>query len=79
MILYTIIAIGIFIYTVFAKGFLIDSIKNLDEYNKGIEKKSSMDAQIMICCFPENMTREIINLYTRSCHNGCFIMFSLIF
>lgn len=39
MILYTIIAIGIFIYTVFAKGFLIDSIKNLDEYNKGIEKK----------------------------------------
>ena len=39
MILFIIIAIGILIYTIFAEGFLIDSIKNLDEYNKDIEEK----------------------------------------
>ena len=39
MVLFIIIAIGIFIYTIFAKDFLLDSIKNLDEYNKDIEEK----------------------------------------
>ena len=39
MILFIVIAIAFFIYTIFAKEFLIDSIKNLDEYNKDIEEK----------------------------------------
>lgn len=39
MILFMIIAIGILIYTIFAKDFLIDSIKGIDEYNKDIEDK----------------------------------------
>ena len=39
MILFIIIAIGIFFYTIFAKDFLLDSIKSLDEYNKDIEEK----------------------------------------
>lgn len=39
MILFIVIAIGIFIYTVFAKDWLIDSIKNIDNYNKDIEEK----------------------------------------
>lgn len=39
MILFIAIAIGIFIYTVFAKDWLIDSIKNIDNYNKDIEEK----------------------------------------
>lgn len=39
MILFIAIAIGIFIYTVFAKDWLIDSIKNIDNYNKDIEGK----------------------------------------
>ena len=39
MILFVIIAIGIFIYTIFAKEWLIESIKGLDEYNKNIDRK----------------------------------------
>lgn len=39
MVLFIIIAIGIFIYTIFSKDFLLDSIKDLDEYNKDIERK----------------------------------------
>lgn len=39
MILFIVIAVGIFIYTIFAKDFLIDSIKNIEEYNKDIEWK----------------------------------------
>lgn len=39
MILFIAIAIGIFIYTVFAKDYLVDSIKGIDEYNKDIEEK----------------------------------------
>lgn len=39
MILFIVITIGILIYTIFAKDFLMDSIKNLDEYNKDIEGK----------------------------------------
>lgn len=39
MILFIIIAIGILIYTIFAKDFLIDSIKGIDEYNKDIKEK----------------------------------------
>lgn len=39
MILFIAIAIGIFIYTVFAKDWLIDSIKNIDNCNKDIEEK----------------------------------------
>lgn len=39
MILFIVIAIGIFIYTVFAKDYLVDSIKGIDEYNKDIEEK----------------------------------------
>lgn len=39
MILFIVIAIGIFIYTIFAKDFLIDSIKGIDEYNEDIKEK----------------------------------------
>lgn len=39
MILFIVIAVGIFIYTIFAKDYLIDSIKGIDEYNKDIEGK----------------------------------------
>lgn len=38
MILFIIIAIGILIYTIIAKEFLVDSIKNRKEYNKKIEE-----------------------------------------
>lgn len=40
MILFIIIAIGFFIYSIFAENYLLDSINNLDEYNKDIEKKN---------------------------------------
>lgn len=36
MVLFIVIAIGIFIYSIFGKGWFIDSIKNMDEYNKEI-------------------------------------------
>ena len=36
MVLFIIITIGIFIYSIFGKEWLIDSIKNMDEYNKEI-------------------------------------------
>lgn len=39
MVLFIIIAIGIFIYSIFGKEWLIDSIKNMDEYNKEIAEK----------------------------------------
>lgn len=39
MILFIVISIGILIYTIFAKDFLIDSIKGIDEYNKDIKEK----------------------------------------
>ena len=39
MILFVIIAIGIFIYTIFAKEWLIESIKGLDEYSANYYKK----------------------------------------
>lgn len=39
MILFIVIAIGILIYTIFAKDFLIDSIKGIDEYNEDIKEK----------------------------------------
>lgn len=39
MILFIVIAIGILIYTIFAKDYLVDSIKGIDEHNKDIEEK----------------------------------------
>lgn len=39
MILFIVIAIGILIYTIFAKDYLIDSIKNIEKHNKDIEWK----------------------------------------
>lgn len=38
MILFVIIAIGIFIYTIFAKDYLVDCIKGRKEYNKKIKE-----------------------------------------
>ena len=49
MILFVIIAIGIFIYTIFAKEWLIESIKGLDEYNKNIDRKIKYEINRNIC------------------------------
>ena len=38
MILFVIIAIGILIYTIFAKDYLVDCIKGRKEYNKKIKE-----------------------------------------
>lgn len=51
MILFIIIATGILVYTIFAKDFLIDSIKNLDEYNRNIKKKIEFGSTNYDCFF----------------------------
>lgn len=38
MILFILIAIGIALYTIFADGWLIDSIKNIEEINKEVKE-----------------------------------------
>ena len=38
MVLFIVIAIGILIYTIFAKDYLVDCIKRMTEYNKKIEE-----------------------------------------
>ena len=38
MILFILIAIGIALYTIFANGWLIDSIKNIEETNKEVKE-----------------------------------------
>ena len=38
MVLFIVIAIGILIYTIFAKDYLVDCIKGMKEYNKKIEE-----------------------------------------
>mgnify|MGYP000816614480 CR=1 FL=1 len=38
MILFILIAIGIALYTVFAKDWLIDNIKNIEETNKKVKE-----------------------------------------
>ena len=38
MILFILIAIGIALYTIFAVGWLIDSIKNIEEINKKVKE-----------------------------------------
>ena len=43
MILFILIAIGIALYTIFAKDWLIDSIKNIDETNKEVKKNIEYD------------------------------------
>lgn len=39
MILFILIAVGIAIYTIFADGWLIDSINSIEENNKEIKEK----------------------------------------
>lgn len=43
MILFIIIAIGIALYTIFANGWLIDSIKNIGETNKEVKENIEKD------------------------------------
>lgn len=43
MILFILITIGIALYTIFADGWLIDSIKNIEETNKEVKEKIEYD------------------------------------
>ena len=43
MILFILIAIGIALYTIFSDGWLIDSIKNIEETNKEVKKNIEYD------------------------------------
>lgn len=43
MILFILIAIGIALYTIFAKGWLIDCIKNIEETNKKVKENIEYD------------------------------------